>query len=126
MDVISIALKKRQDVERYEIHEVVTNPAVLSRVQPNETLLKAVLRSIKSYAEAHDDEWVPFTVDEALAAIEPGAGGQRLVAWRQQRADGDVGFGVGMQLGGGHGHAGQVRIGDPETDLVATFNAGLV
>jgi Mg-chelatase subunit ChlD len=32
-------------IERYQIHEVVTNPAVLSRVQPNETLLKAVLRS---------------------------------------------------------------------------------
>lgn len=32
-------------IERYQIHEVVTNPAVLARVQPNETLLKAVLRS---------------------------------------------------------------------------------
>ncbi|HSO31944.1 MAG TPA: VWA domain-containing protein [Labilithrix sp.] len=32
-------------IERYEIHEVVTNPAVLARVKPNETLLKAVLRS---------------------------------------------------------------------------------
>jgi Mg-chelatase subunit ChlD len=32
-------------VERYEIHEVVTNPEVLARVEPNETLLKAVLRT---------------------------------------------------------------------------------
>lgn len=32
-------------VERYAIHEVVTNPDVLARVQPNETLLKAVLRT---------------------------------------------------------------------------------
>ncbi len=32
-------------VERYDIHEVVTNPEVLKRVQPNETLLRAVLRT---------------------------------------------------------------------------------
>jgi Mg-chelatase subunit ChlD len=32
-------------VERYEIHEVVTNPEVLGRVEPNETLLRAVLRT---------------------------------------------------------------------------------
>ncbi len=32
-------------IERYQIHEVVTNPDVLARVKPNETLLKAVLRS---------------------------------------------------------------------------------
>jgi Mg-chelatase subunit ChlD len=32
-------------VERYEIHEVVTNPLVLARVEPNETLLRAVLRT---------------------------------------------------------------------------------
>jgi Mg-chelatase subunit ChlD len=32
-------------VERYEIHEVVTNPEVLARAEPNETLLKAVLRT---------------------------------------------------------------------------------
>jgi len=32
-------------VERYEIHEVVTNPEVLARVEPNETLLRAVLRT---------------------------------------------------------------------------------
>ena len=31
--------------ERYQIHEVVTNPAVLARVEPNETLLRAVLRT---------------------------------------------------------------------------------
>jgi len=30
-------------VERYQIHEVVTNPEVLARVEPNETLLRAVL-----------------------------------------------------------------------------------
>ncbi|MBK8594334.1 MAG: VWA domain-containing protein [Holophagales bacterium] len=32
-------------VERYQIHEVVTNPAVLQRVEPNEVLLQAVLRT---------------------------------------------------------------------------------
>jgi Mg-chelatase subunit ChlD len=36
---------ERDAVERYEIHEVVTNPAVLSRVEPNEALLRAVLRT---------------------------------------------------------------------------------
>jgi Mg-chelatase subunit ChlD len=30
-------------VEKYQIHEVVTNPEVLKRVEPNETLLRAVL-----------------------------------------------------------------------------------
>jgi Mg-chelatase subunit ChlD len=30
-------------VEKYEIHEVVTNPEVLARVEPNEALLRAVL-----------------------------------------------------------------------------------
>lgn len=30
-------------VERYQIHEVVTSPEVLARVEPNETLLRAVL-----------------------------------------------------------------------------------
>src|SRR5436190_15393211 len=29
--------------ERYKIHEVVTNPEVLKRIEPNETLLRAVL-----------------------------------------------------------------------------------
>ncbi len=32
-------------VERYEIHEVVANPAVLARVEANETLLEAVRRT---------------------------------------------------------------------------------
>ncbi len=32
-------------VNRYEIHEVVTNPEVLERVEPNPTLLKAVLQT---------------------------------------------------------------------------------
>jgi Mg-chelatase subunit ChlD len=36
---------ERDAVERYEIHEVVTNPEVLARATPNETLLKAVLRT---------------------------------------------------------------------------------
>ncbi len=34
---------ERDAVEKYQIHEVVTNPEVLARVQPNETLLRAVL-----------------------------------------------------------------------------------
>ena len=36
---------ERDAVERFEIDEVVTNPEVLARVQPNETLLRAVLRT---------------------------------------------------------------------------------
>ncbi len=36
---------ERDAVERYQIEEVVTNPDVLRRVAPNETLLKAVLRT---------------------------------------------------------------------------------
>jgi Mg-chelatase subunit ChlD len=34
---------ERDAVERYQIHEVVTNPEVLARVEPSETLLRAVL-----------------------------------------------------------------------------------
>ena len=34
---------ERDAVERYQIHEIVTDPAVLARVEPNETLLRAVL-----------------------------------------------------------------------------------
>lgn len=36
---------QRDAVERYEIHDVVTNPAVLERVEPNQALLRAVLRT---------------------------------------------------------------------------------
>ena len=36
---------ERDAVERYEIHEVVTDPVVLERVEPNPTLLRAVLRT---------------------------------------------------------------------------------
>lgn len=36
---------QRDAVERYEIHDVVTDPAVLARIEPNATLLKAVLRT---------------------------------------------------------------------------------
>ncbi len=36
---------ERDAVERYEIHDVVTDPAVLSRIEPNATLLRAVLRT---------------------------------------------------------------------------------
>ncbi|AQZ69554.1 Mg-chelatase subunit ChlD [[Actinomadura] parvosata subsp. kistnae] len=36
---------QRDAVERYEIHDVVTDPAVLARVEPNPALLKAVLRT---------------------------------------------------------------------------------
>jgi Mg-chelatase subunit ChlD len=34
---------ERDAVEKYQIHEVVTNPEVLARIEPNETLLRAVL-----------------------------------------------------------------------------------
>jgi Mg-chelatase subunit ChlD len=36
---------ERDAVEKYEIHDVVTDPTVLARIQPNVTLLKAVLRT---------------------------------------------------------------------------------
>ncbi|RKS69146.1 VWA domain containing CoxE-like protein [Actinomadura pelletieri DSM 43383] len=36
---------ERDAVERYEIHDIVTDPAVLERVEPDETLLRAVLRT---------------------------------------------------------------------------------
>ncbi len=36
---------ERDAVERYDIHEVVTDPVVLSRIQPNPALLRAVLRT---------------------------------------------------------------------------------
>ncbi|MFI0483282.1 VWA domain-containing protein [Actinomadura sp. 9N215] len=36
---------ERDAVERYEIHEVVTDPNVLERIEPDETLLRAVLRT---------------------------------------------------------------------------------
>jgi Mg-chelatase subunit ChlD len=36
---------ERDAVERYEITDVVTDPAVLERIEPNATLLKAVLRT---------------------------------------------------------------------------------
>ncbi|GAA2459538.1 VWA domain-containing protein [Actinomadura vinacea] len=36
---------ERDAVERYEIHEVVTDPSVLERIEPNPTLLRAVLRT---------------------------------------------------------------------------------
>ncbi|NVI92688.1 VWA domain-containing protein [Actinomadura sp. BRA 177] len=36
---------ERDAVERYEIHEIVTDPAVLERIEPDATLLRAVLRT---------------------------------------------------------------------------------
>jgi Mg-chelatase subunit ChlD len=36
---------ERDAVERYELHDVVTDPEVLGRIEPNATLLKAVLRT---------------------------------------------------------------------------------
>lgn len=36
---------ERDAVERYEIHDIVTDPNVLERIEPNPTLLKAVLRT---------------------------------------------------------------------------------
>jgi Mg-chelatase subunit ChlD len=36
---------ERDAVERYDIHEVVTDPSVLERIEPNPTLLRAVLRT---------------------------------------------------------------------------------
>ncbi|GAB7049151.1 VWA domain-containing protein [Catenuloplanes indicus] len=36
---------QKDAVEKYEIHDVVTNPAVLETITPNQTLLKAVLRT---------------------------------------------------------------------------------
>jgi hypothetical protein len=39
----TIERMERDAVEKYQIHEVVTNPEVLKRIEPNETLLRAVL-----------------------------------------------------------------------------------
>ncbi len=36
---------ERDAVERYQIDEIVTDPVVLARIEPNQTLLKAVLRT---------------------------------------------------------------------------------
>lgn len=36
---------QRDAVERYEIHDIVTDPAVLERVEPNQSLLRAVLHT---------------------------------------------------------------------------------
>jgi len=36
---------ERDAVERFGLHEIVTNPDVLARIEPNETLLRAVLRT---------------------------------------------------------------------------------
>ncbi|TDD94781.1 VWA domain-containing protein [Actinomadura rubrisoli] len=36
---------ERDAVERYEIHEIVTDPAVLERIEPDRALLRAVLRT---------------------------------------------------------------------------------
>jgi Mg-chelatase subunit ChlD len=36
---------ERDAVERYQIHDVMTDPAVLERIEPNPTLLRAVLRT---------------------------------------------------------------------------------
>ncbi|WP_141584649.1 VWA domain-containing protein [Actinomadura sp. WMMA1423] len=36
---------ERDAVERYEIHDIVTDPAVLERIEPDESLLRAVLRT---------------------------------------------------------------------------------
>ena len=41
----SIERLERDAVERYQIHEVVTNPEVLQRVQPSQKMLEAVLRT---------------------------------------------------------------------------------
>lgn len=41
----TIERMERDAIERFGIEDVITNPEVLGRVQPNETLLKAVLRT---------------------------------------------------------------------------------
>ena len=38
---------ERDALERYQLEEMVTNPDVLARAQPNLTLLKAVLRNAR-------------------------------------------------------------------------------
>ena len=50
--------------------EMTHQEATIASLRAQLEAAKAALRSIRSYAEAHDDEWVPFTVDEALAALE--------------------------------------------------------
>jgi len=62
---------KLEEVIQTQNGVVVSGTLKLNKARARVAKLKAALESIKSYAEAHDDEWVPFTVDEALED-EPG------------------------------------------------------
>ena len=60
-------MKADKDAEIYDAEHVAAiaefnEKAALARVAK----LEAALESIKIYAEAHDEEWVLFTVNEAL------------------------------------------------------------
>src|SRR5262245_38755426 len=50
----TIERMEKDALERYQLDEMVTNPQVLARAQPNVTLLKAVLRTKRS--EEHTSE----------------------------------------------------------------------
>ena len=48
-----------QSIEAAAVNEALTLRARVAK-------LEAALRDCKRYAEDHDDEWVPFRVDDAL------------------------------------------------------------
>jgi len=65
---------ERDAVERYALHEVVTNPEVLRRVQPSAALLRAVLRTkhlMNAEVLALARELVRRVVAELLARLRP-------------------------------------------------------
>jgi hypothetical protein len=63
---------EKDALERYQLEEMVTNPAVLSRVQPSATLLKAVLRTkhlMNQEVLAIARELVRKVVEELIAKL---------------------------------------------------------
>ena len=49
-----------------ELHQIEIDQQEIDALRARVAKLEAALLSCKQYAEDHDDEWVPFTVDEAL------------------------------------------------------------
>jgi Mg-chelatase subunit ChlD len=75
---------ERDAVERYEIHDVVTDPNVLERIEPNPTLLKAVLRTkhlmkpeVLRLARRIVEEVVRRLMEEMATEIRRAFGGTR-------------------------------------------------
>ena len=76
--IAAIERLEKDAVERYEIADVVTNKDVLSRIEPNETLLKAVMRTkhlMNPEVLALARELVRRVVEELLRCIAPAVEG---------------------------------------------------